>query len=123
MKPWLVVAGLFGLTAVGMGAFAAHGLKPLLAPEQLAVLQTGVQYQLWHGLALLLVAQLLAREPVRLLQLAAWGFALGTVLFSGSLYLLILAGWPVGLVTPLGGLLLMTGWAALVAYGCRRCGP
>jgi len=95
----------------------------VLAPEQLAVLQTGVQYQLWHGLALLLVALLLAREPVRLLQLAAWGFALGTVLFSGSLYLLILAGWPVGLVTPLGGLLLMTGWAALVAYGCRRCGP
>ena len=72
---------------------------------------------------MVVVGELVGRERVRLLQVADWGFALGSVLFSGSLYLLILAGWPVGLVTPLGGLLLMAGWGALVAYGCRRCGP
>ena len=120
MKPWLVVAGLFGLTAVGMGAFAAHGLKSVLAPEQLAVLQTGVQYQLWQGLALLLVALLLAREPVRLLQLAAWGFALGTVLFSGSLYCLALSHlrlW--AFVTPVGGFSFLVGWALMLVGAIR----
>ena len=58
MRVWIGIAGFAGLSAVAMGAFAAHGLKHLLAPEQLQTLQIGVQYQLWHALALLLVVVL-----------------------------------------------------------------
>ena len=123
MNKWLMVAGFSGLSGVGLGAFAAHGLKPLLTPEQLALFQIGVQYQFWHALALLLVALWSMREPSRWLTAGAYAFALGMLLFSGSLYLLALTGWRVGLLTPLGGLLLMTGWAALMAHGwqSQRC--
>ena len=120
MNKWLMVAGFFGFSGVGLGAFAAHSLKNLLTPEQLAVFQTGVQYQLWHALALLIVALWLSRDASRWLRAAAWCFALGTPLFSGSLYLLTLAGWRVGLVTPLGGLLLMAGWSCLMVQGGRH---
>lgn len=91
--------------AVGLGAFGAHALKSRLSPEMLAIFETGVKYQVYHALALLLVAAL--RGPSK----AAWCFTAGIALFSGSLYLLALTGekkW--GAVTPLGGLLFLIGW-------------
>ncbi len=120
MRVWIAIAGFAGLSGVAMGAFAAHGLKRVLTPELLQTLQIGVQYQLWHALALLLVVVLGSQQPSRLLHTAGWAFALGMLLFSGSLYLLVLARLPLGWVTPLGGLALMIGWGLLLAHGCRR---
>lgn len=113
---WLMVTGFFGMTAVAMGAFAAHGLKALLDSNHLALIHTGAQYQLWHALALGLSAYW-SQGASRALRVACWSFALGTLLFSGSLYLLALTDWPLGLVTPLGGCLLLVGWAALMVHG------
>lgn len=117
MRSSLMFAALAGLSAVAMGAFAAHGLKASLPAASLAVLQTAVQYQLWHALALLWVCQRQVTHPSRSLRLAAAGFAGGILCFSGSLYLLVLAHWPMGWVTPIGGLLLMAGWGALLYHG------
>ena len=91
--------------AVAAGAFGAHALKSVLTPDLLAVWHTAVQYQAWHALALLAVGLLMAKDPSgrrgRGLRAAAWLFAIGIVLFSGSLYLLALSGqrW-LGAVTP-----------------------
>lgn len=118
---WLMIAGLSGMTAVAMGAFAAHGLKATLNSEHLALIQTAAQYQLWHTLALGLSA--VWPQGSRSLRLASWSFALGILLFSGSLYLLGLTDWPLGIVTPLGGCLLLLGWAALAFHGFCRSRP
>lgn len=98
-------AGLMFLD-VALGAFAAHGLKGRLTPEMLTIFETGARYQAYHALALLLLAAL--RGPDK----AGWCFAGGIVLFSGSLYLLALTGERrLGMITPLGGLLFLAGWA------------
>ena len=107
-------ASLFGFAAVVLGAFCAHALKKTLEPSQLAIFETGVRYQMFHALALLDVALFHDRAPSRALAAAGIFFSAGTVLFSGSLYLLATtaARWP-GPVTPLGGLCLITGWTLL----------
>lgn len=107
--------------AVAAGAFGAHALKARLAPDLLAVFETGARYQLFHALALLLVALMLDRAPSKPLRFAGWMFVLGTVLFSGSLYALALSGVRVlGAITPFGGLCFLTGWLALAAGATRR---
>ncbi|GAB3263205.1 DUF423 domain-containing protein [Chitinimonas naiadis] len=119
-RPWLILAALGGFTGVALGAFAAHGLKATLTPAYLEVFQTGVHYQMLHSLALLGLAALASH----LGTLGRWAgrcFTVGTLLFSGSLYLLVLTGTPkLGMVTPLGGLLLLAGWACLLAAGWRH---
>src|SRR5690606_40560622 len=92
IRPFLVLAAFFGLTGVALGAFAAHGLRSRLSADYLAVFQTGVHYQLIHALALFGVALLALYAPGRALTVAGWLFALGVLLFSGSLYLLSLTG-------------------------------
>jgi len=105
-----------GFVAVAAGAFGAHALRARLSPELLAVFETGARYQMYHALALLAVAWMLGRWPAR----AGWLFLAGTVLFSGSLYLLALTGirW-LGAITPLGGLAFLAGWICL-ALGATR---
>ncbi len=110
---FIALAAFFGLTGVALGAFAAHGLRQTLLPGQLEVFQTGVLYQQLHALALFGMGLLALRAPGRLLLAAGGLLSLGILLFSGSLYLLILAGARLGLVTPLGGLCLMAGWLCL----------
>ena len=109
----VVLAGLSGAASVLLGAFAAHGLRARLSEQHLAVFQTAVHYQQWHSLALLLVGLWLLRQPSLYLRLASADWLLGMLLFSGSLYALVLWGWPVGLLTPLGGLCLVAGWLAV----------
>ncbi len=109
----VVLAGLSGAASVLLGAFAAHGLRARLSEQHLAVFQTAVHYQQWHSLALLLVGLWLLRQPSLYLRLACAAWLLGMLLFSGSLYALVLWGWPVGLLTPLGGLCLVAGWLAV----------
>ena len=110
-----------GLMGVAMGAFATHGLKATLDPAALGWVKTGADYQLWHGLALLGIGILYERQPVRRLALAGWLMLAGAILFSGSLYLLALANWRgFALVTPFGGLALLSGWAVLLWHGLAR---
>lgn len=110
----LLLAALFGFTGVGLGAFAAHGLKGQLSAEYLAVFQTGVHYQMLHVLALLGLAALWQRLGGRLLTAAGVCFCVGILLFSGSLYALTLSGISVlGMITPVGGLMFLVGWLCL----------
>lgn len=110
----LLLAALFGFTGVGLGAFAAHGLKGQLSAEYLAVFQTGVHYQMLHALALLALAALWQRLGGRLLTAVGVCFCVGILLFSGSLYALTLSGVSsLGMITPLGGLAFLSGWLCL----------
>ncbi|WP_095101032.1 DUF423 domain-containing protein [Pseudomonas sp. Irchel 3A5] len=114
VRSFLMLAAFFGFTGVALGAFAAHALKSRLSPEYLAIFHTGVLYQLIHALAILGVAVLAAQLPGRLMTWAGFSFALGIVLFSGSLYLLTLTGISkLGIITPFGGLAFLVGWALL----------
>lgn len=111
----LFIASLYGLLGVLLGAFGAHALAARLSPEMQSIWHTAVQYQFFHVAALLAVG-LLARQGITgsALSVATIGFALGTLIFSGSLYLLALTGvrW-LGAITPIGGVLMIIGWAAL----------
>lgn len=118
MKIERVFAGLGGLSgflAVAAGAFAAHALRQKLHSDMLSVFETGSRYQMYHALALLAVAWASTRWLVPAVYLAGWCFVVGTVLFSGSLYILALTDtrW-MGAITPLGGLAFLLGWLALV---------
>ena len=100
--------------AVALGAFAAHGLKARLGADLLAAFETGVRYQMFHALALLAVAWAYTRWPGALVLASGWLFVAGTLLFSGSLYALALAGVRgVGIITPFGGLAFLAGWLCL----------
>lgn len=100
-----------GFLGVGLGAFAAHGLRHRLPQDLLTVFETGVRYQVYHALALFAVAWAWSRWPVVHLAWSGWLFIAGTTIFSGSLYLLAVTGqrW-LGAVTPFGGLCLLAGW-------------
>ena len=107
--------------AVALGAFGAHALKPRISSEMLAIYQTASYYHLAHALALLVVGVLSARAHDASLVCAGFGFLIGTVLFSGSLYALAVTEVRVlGAITPLGGVAFLVGWAALSWFGCTR---
>ncbi|PKH17576.1 hypothetical protein BI292_04620 [Pseudomonas sp. 43NM1] len=114
LRGFLMLAAFFGFTGVVLGAFAAHGLKNRLSAEYLTIFHTGVTYQLVHTLALLGVALLATQIPGRLVTWAGASFALGILLFSGSLYLLTMTGISkLGIITPFGGLAFLVGWFCL----------
>jgi uncharacterized membrane protein YgdD (TMEM256/DUF423 family) len=118
---FLSFAAISGFLSVCLGAFAAHGLKHQIPPESLAIWQTGVQYQMHHALALLAVGLLYQTQASKALKLSGLAFILGSFLFSGSLYALALgASKALGVITPLGGLTFLVGWAALVVHALRR---
>ena len=105
------VGSLLAGLGVALGAFGAHALKASLSPQLLSTFETGVRYQMYHGLGLLALALAIGRWPERRLAPAALLLIVGTVVFSGSLYLLVLTGFRwFGAVTPLGGLALIVGW-------------
>jgi uncharacterized membrane protein YgdD (TMEM256/DUF423 family) len=108
----LIAAGaLSALLGVALGAFGAHGLKRRLTPDMLAVFEVGVRYQLVHALGLIALGAALPQLAPGPVRWAGMLFVLGSVVFSGSLYLLSLSGrrW-LGAVTPLGGLAMIVGW-------------
>jgi uncharacterized membrane protein YgdD (TMEM256/DUF423 family) len=126
-KVYLVIGTVLAGLSVVLGAFGAHGLKQIVPPETVATYQTGVQYQIYHAFALILVGILYERFPNNFVNYAGMFFIAGVVLFSGSLYLLAslkamnkvgLSG--VGIITPIGGLLFITGWILLLVGIVRK---
>jgi uncharacterized membrane protein YgdD (TMEM256/DUF423 family) len=112
-SPLLAAGAINAAIAVAAGAFAAHGLKERLDQEALEVFETAARYQMYHALAMVLCALVVARS-------AGWVFQGGIVLFSGSLYVLALTDlkW-LGAITPIGGLGFLAGWALLAWRGLR----
>ena len=108
------VGAVAALLAVALGAFGAHALRSRLTPADLDIFETGVRYQMYHALALFGVAWASSRWPGGVTHAAGWAFLVGIVIFSGSLYLLVLLGqrW-LGAVTPLGGVAFLLGWTLL----------
>lgn len=119
-RTFAALGALSAAVAVAAGAFGAHALKGHLSPDDLAIFETGARYQMYHALALLAVAWTATRWPGGAVSTAGWLFVVGTLLFSGSLYVLALSGvrW-LGAVTPLGGLAFLAGWVCL-AIGAWR---
>jgi uncharacterized membrane protein YgdD (TMEM256/DUF423 family) len=118
---FFVFGSISGGLAVALGAFGAHVLKERLAVDMLANFETGTRYQMYHALALLAVAWAASRWPGSALPSAAgWLFLAGTLLFSGSLYVMALTGlrW-MGAITPLGGVALVAGWLCLLLAAWR----
>ncbi len=123
MRPVHLLSGaIAAFTGVALGAFGAHGLKNLLTPAMLDVYKTGVSYQMWHALGLLLVALLQQQAPASpLLQWSGRLMLGGIVLFSGSLYALTILDirW-LGIVTPFGGLAFLGAWLLLALYAFKQ---
>ncbi|MEL7507774.1 MAG: DUF423 domain-containing protein [Cyanobacteria bacterium J06554_1] len=111
----IAIASIFGGLSVAGGAFGAHALKAQLTEKALSTFELGTRYQMYHSLALLLVGLLWLQLPTNgWLSYASLAFIIGTMLFSGSLYGLSLSGVKMlGVVTPIGGLFLILGWALL----------
>jgi uncharacterized membrane protein YgdD (TMEM256/DUF423 family) len=124
----IALGALLLLIAVAAGAFGAHGLRARLSPEALSQWHTAVEYQFYHGLGILLVAALSERLGQGSMRWACRLFLGGTLLFSGSIYLLStreLTGFHalgaiLGPITPVGGLLLMAGWGTVLISAVRR---
>ncbi|SIO01397.1 DUF423 domain-containing protein [Salinivibrio sp. ES.052] len=120
LNHWVSIAAIGAGLAVGLGAFAAHGLKTILSDYQLAIFKTGVNYQMWHSLALLGACALASKLSTRMFAIVAWSWLVGIVCFSGSLYLLAVTDIPwLGPITPLGGVSFLIGWGGL-AIGAWR---
>ncbi len=119
-KRIIIIASIFGILAVILGAFGAHGLKRVITAAELDTWHTAVQYQFYHTLALLFLATF-SRFRSRAINAASWFFTIGILLFSGSLYLLsakdLLNITNVGIlgpITPIGGLFFILGWVSLL---------
>lgn len=116
----MMIAAVLGLLGVAAGAFGAHGLEDRISAEQLEWWATAARYQQIHAVALLVVGWG-AGEWSRWRSLATWGFAVGMLIFSGTLYAMALGGPRIlGAVTPLGGIGLMLGWAMVIAEALTR---
>jgi uncharacterized membrane protein YgdD (TMEM256/DUF423 family) len=119
-KVFLSIGALLGGIAVALGAFGAHGLKRIVPADTVGTFQTGVQYQMYHALALIATAIIFERFPNKLMSWAGISFCTGILLFSGSLYLLTIlkatgkVGMEgIGFITPFGGLFFIVGWLLL----------
>ncbi len=122
---FVILSGLLGFSAVALGAFGAHGLQSRLqslpdAAKRLEWWNTAAHYHLTHALALAVAAWLLHRGAGVAANVAGWSFVGGVALFSGSLYLMAVTGQTkLGAITPLGGLLFLVGWGAVMVAGFR----
>jgi uncharacterized membrane protein YgdD (TMEM256/DUF423 family) len=126
-KGFIATGALLGALAVAFGAFGAHGLKKIVPEDAVLVFQTGVQYQMYHALALLLTGILSEKISSKFINFAGWFFICGIILFSGSLYFLTLIKTTgtdglniVGVITPFGGLSFIAGWVCLLISAWRK---
>ena len=114
-RMFVTMGAVSAFVAVAAGAFGAHGLKERISSDMLNVFEVGARYQVYHALALIATAWVVTRWPGPHGIVAGWLFLAGTVVFSGSLYVLSTTGikW-LGAITPLGGIALLAGWVYLV---------
>ena len=126
-KRFVATGAVLGAMAVALGAFGAHGLRKIVQPETVQTFQTGVQYQMYHTLALILTGLLYEKCYQKFTRIAGILFIIGIILFSGSLYLLTYlnatetAGMEkFGLITPFGGLAFIAGWLFLFLAVARK---
>jgi len=119
-RVFFAIGAISAFLGVAAGAFGAHGLKSRISTEMLTVFEIGVRYQMYHAFALLAVALAQTKWPSTIMIVSGWFFVTGTLLFSGSLYLLAFTGlrW-LGLITPFGGLLFLAGWLCLAWASLR----
>ena len=128
MKNWIILGASLAGLAVILGAFGAHGLKNKVSPADLAIFETGVQYHMYHALGLILIGILGFHYNSDVIQLPAALLSIGILIFSGSLYILVLTGlrW-MGAITPIGGVAFIAGWLLLVlrivGRLCSRSNP
>ena len=122
MKLFAMLGAIGALLSVALGAFGAHALRNTLSPEMQQTFETGVRYQMYHSLALFVVAWAIDRFGPPLFTTAGWFLIAGIVIFSGSLYVLTLSGirW-LGAITPIGGVSFLLGWG-MMAYGLLKRG-
>jgi uncharacterized membrane protein YgdD (TMEM256/DUF423 family) len=120
-KTFLSLGALFGGIAVALGAFGAHSLKQIVSTDVVSVFQTGVQYQMYHTLALLIVAIVFERLPNKWIRWSGYLFSFGILFFSGSLYLITALKAEersipalIGAITPIGGLLFILAWLSFL---------
>lgn len=115
-KKILISGAVFCFLAVAIGAFGAHALQPILTEYgRTDTFETGVKYQIFHGLALLIVGLISTKKPNKLFTYSASLFGIGILIFSGSLYLLSTLNIPVlGAITPIGGVCFLTGWILFI---------
>lgn len=119
-RVFIISAAISGFLATCLGAFGAHALKLKISMDMLVVYQTGVSYQFYHSLALLLLGLLMIHYDNKYLRLSGVMFGVGILLFSGSLYLLAITGVKqLGIITPFGGVVFLVGWLML-ALGCIK---
>jgi uncharacterized membrane protein YgdD (TMEM256/DUF423 family) len=113
-RVFLVIGALSAFIGVAAGAFGAHGLKGRISPEMLSVFEVGARYQMYHAFALIIAAWVQTKWPSSLVTIGGWFFVIGTIFFSGSLYLMSVTGarW-LGAITPLGGLAFLSGWVCI----------
>jgi len=117
----LILGAVFMALGVLLGAFGAHALKPILSPEMLAVYKTGVEYQFYHAIGLLLIGVIGFQVKSKYLQWSGLFITIGIILFSGSLYVLTLSGIKaIGAITPIGGLSFVAGWIFLAIAIIKR---
>jgi len=111
---WITIGSLSAALSVILGAFGAHAMKSNFPADQLNIFETGVKYQMYHAIALFVVAFVASRIDSTSIKVAGYAFLIGTVLFSGSLYALVFSGnKALGMITPLGGVALIVGWISL----------
>jgi len=119
-RVFFVLGALSAFIGVAAGAFGTHGLKIRMSAEMLSVFEVGVRYQMYHAFALIIAAWVQAKWPSSIVTTGGWFFVIGTIFFSGSLYLMSVTGvrW-LGAITPLGGLAFLAGWVC-IAWGAWR---
>tara|TARA_B100001250_G_C19624006_1_gene710705 strand:+ start:348 stop:722 length:375 start_codon:yes stop_codon:yes gene_type:complete len=112
---WIIIGSALAALAVAIGAFGAHGLKSRVSADDLVIFETGVRYQMYHSLALILLGLIGVNFQSNIVQLPAILFLAGIIIFSGTLYLIPLTGlrW-FGAITPIGGTALILGWIVLI---------
>ena len=123
MNRFLSLGALFGLLAVIIGAFGAHSIENVLSEHALARYHTGVEYQFYHVMALLVLGVISSQLPTtpKLIKLSGVFFIAGIILFSGSLYLYALTGNTIfGMIVPIGGLAFILGWVFLLIYAVKN---
>lgn len=120
-RRWILIGAILAGLGVAAGAFGAHALDGHVPPERIEVFATGARYQLAHGIALLFVGLAAGRAPDSRWTVAGWLFTSGSVVFAGSLYLLVLTdtAW-LGAVTPIGGACFLAGWMAVALAAIRK---